>query len=1259
MNILKKSIRRILYILIFLTAYCKGNIAQATHIVGGVLYYEVLQHYPSTDEYDVRFKMYAYRDVINGIPPFDDPAYFTIFKGAPTGQFYYYNNITSRPISIMNVPMQITNPCLVAPPNVAVEEGIYSFVVRLPYNPDGYQVSYQRCCRNNTISNLVAPSDEGATYTVVLTGHAMRIMNSTPMYNNFPPIAICQNQALEFDHGATDANGHTITYSLCTPFHGGTELDPAPYITSTPPYTPIRFSAPFSSGVPMPSTPAMQVDPNTGFMTAYPTTLGQYVVGVCMREYDANGILISEVMRDFQFNVAYCQPRVIALMEADSVSADSNHFYFWGCESRNINFVNKSRERNAISSYKWELSNQFTSTITAPSVNLNTHGNYTGILVANPGSTGCTDTAFIHVQIAPRPNANFNLVIDSCAIDALVEMQITTTNTNAAYPVTNTINWGGAHRSINQNSIIYQTPGQYTIQLISKVNRVCSTSISKTTAYYPPLNASFTQDRREGCTPLNINFTNTTPLLNNLPNYTSTWDFGNNTPSVQSRNSAYNYSTSGSFVPILTIESPWGCISTATGNADALPGPIVSFSYAYDTCTPEPIRFTSTSSPAASNSPLVSWTWDMNNGTILNGEQATYEYDESGTYNVNFTVADANGCATSIVQQVRYYPAPIIADFFANPNICQGDIIDFSNMSQPVNEDYTFRWNFGDGGTAQDMNPSYQFNRLGSFNSSLFIQSPIGCIATYNKVIYVHEAPKASFTLDFDSCAYTPINLNNTSQTNTAGTALVSQNLNLGNGNMVNNFSIHQEPYIVRNDYDIYLYIEDANGCKDTAYYDLAYYPSIVFDVPSHSQEACAPLSLTFTNNELNDYPGYIFDWRLANGVQSSDFEPVYTYTERGVYYPTLRIISPTGCVVDFRDTLIIRGTPTAKIAYEYDSCALEPVVFRNLSTPSLDAPINTIFWDFGDGNTGNNPIERHNYTYPRDTGIFNVVLRVSDQYGCEDDTTLQLKWAPYPIFDIVLANTEGCIPLKAPLPIDFPYPMNNYRYEWNFGDGNRSSAAALAEDYTYTTAGTFTRTFKVVAPNGCTGNYSSQHIAKPVPIADFNYTPRELNIFAPQVNFQDQSIDAAMWEWHFGLGRLPDYKYMQNPSFHYRDTGQFVVQLVATHINGCTDTIQKTLDIIPKFTYFLPNAFTPNGDGTNDGFRGTGLMQYIAEFEMQIYNRWGEMVFITNNPMEAWNGRKGNTGEMCQSGVYVVQVILKGFRGEEQVEKGFATLIH
>ena len=160
---------------------------------------------------------------------------------------------------------------------------------------------------------------------------------------------------------------------------------------------------------------------------------------------------------------------------------------------------------------------------------------------------------------------------------------------------------------------------------------------------------------------------------------------------------------------------------------------------------------------------------------------------------------------------------------------------------------------------------------------------------------------------------------------------------------------------------------------------------------------------------------------------------------------------------------------------------------------------------------------------------------------------------------------------------------------------------------------------------------------------------------FNPTVDFSDQSQNARNILWDFNdLGTSTE----PNPSFDFMMSGLNPVLLQVTSDNGCTDTLLQFVEVLPEIIYTLPNAFTPNGDGTNDSFFGKGNIEDATEFQMIILNRYGEAIFETIDPKEGWNGRKNNVGQIAPNGVYVVVVNYRDFRGDVFTQTGYVSLI-
>ncbi|MEZ4884159.1 MAG: T9SS type A sorting domain-containing protein [Chitinophagales bacterium] len=285
---------------LFFMLFSAFNVVEARHLIGGELSYTCL----GDDNYQISLEIFRDCNCIN-CADFDDPARVVVFD--TNGNQRQDLNIFSPQIT--NVPLNTGGLCLENVPDVCVERGLYQTTVALPPLAGGYYIVYQRCCRNETIVNLSIPSDQGNTYVIAvpeadLTG-TDPCTNSSPRFNNFPPILICANSPLVFDHSATDEDGDELVYSLCTPFQGANPNDPLPAFVPPPPYDPIVWRAPYSETNQLGGTPQITIDPMTGELRAFPDATGQYVVGICVSEY-RDGVLLSQNIRDFQFNVAEC-----------------------------------------------------------------------------------------------------------------------------------------------------------------------------------------------------------------------------------------------------------------------------------------------------------------------------------------------------------------------------------------------------------------------------------------------------------------------------------------------------------------------------------------------------------------------------------------------------------------------------------------------------------------------------------------------------------------------------------------------------------------------------------------------------------------------------------------------------------------------------------------------------------------------------------------------------------------------------------------
>ncbi len=663
MKLRKKSLT-LLFFLVFVSASLYGR-----HIIGGVMTYECL----GGNNY--KFTLKIYRDCnCTMCADFDPDAFIAVYR---CGQGTPCNSLNQNEwFTRLNVPLGSRSnidapdyPCLI-PPNVCVEEGIYEFTLNLPQSNQSYHISYQRCCRNITINNILAPGDSGATYTIELTPAAQQVCNDSPVFDEFPPTVVCAGSPLSFDHSATDAEGDQLVYEFCSPLlGGGPALDLVNYTqcwganpnpACPPPYNTVDFIAPaYTPAQPMGGSPVVSINSQTGLITGTPIVQGQFVVGVCVSEF-RNGVLLSRVFRDFQFNVARCDPTVVADVQSDEM-INNQQFVINSCGNNTITFVNESYQRVFIDEFEWrfkigndtlELTGNanWNPTVTFPGV-----GQYTADLLLNPG-TDCGDTARIAVNVFPVINADFSFAYDTCVAGPVTFTDLSTTGSCCL----TSWDWdfGDGGGSALQNPFhIYQEPGEIPVTLEVVDTNQCVDQITKILRYFPvPSLIVVSPSEFLGCVPARIRFDNLSFPIDST--YDITWNFGDGGTSGDI-SPVYIYESPGTYTVTLDIVSPIGCQTDTVFNdlITVRPSPTAGFTFIPE--RPSSLEPTVTFTDASQDA--VKWNWDFGDGRTSNLPSPIHEYRDTGLYAVVQIVTHPSGCRDTLIQyldikpEVRYF----------------------------------------------------------------------------------------------------------------------------------------------------------------------------------------------------------------------------------------------------------------------------------------------------------------------------------------------------------------------------------------------------------------------------------------------------------------------------------------------------------------------------------------------------------------------------------------------------------------------------
>jgi gliding motility-associated-like protein len=276
-------------------------------------------------------------------------------------------------------------------------------------------------------------------------------------------------------------------------------------------------------------------------------------------------------------------------------------------------------------------------------------------------------------------------------------------------------------------------------------------------------------------------------------------------------------------------------------------------------------------------------------------------------------------------------------------------------------------------------------------------------------------------------------------------------------------------------------------------------------------------------------------------------------------------------------------------------------------------------------------------------TSTNQYTVGVTDANGCTNIDTVTVTVNGLPAVCLTAGEPSGCEPFCVQFTNCSPSATN---CTWDFGDGNFYTGCTPPV-HCYMDPGTYAVQLTVTDNNGCVNSSpanANSILVYPQPVAGFTMSTTATSIFEPVVFFTDQSTGAVNWLWDFGDPNDATTSTQQNPSHAYSDTGMFCVRLIVSSPDNCTDTMENCLVVQPEFTFFIPNCFTPDGDGLNEYFNGSGIG--IVKYQLWIFDRWGNMIYTTGettNPETAipWDGKANGGAEVAQQDVYVWRVYL------------------
>ncbi len=942
------------FIVPFFIAVGLPTLAKATHIVGGEITYECL----GNNKYELTLKVY--RDCFYGKEPFDNPGYIGIYN--LRGDLI--QTIQVRPGMRDTLEPTLDDPCLVVPPDVCVDTVTYKTVVNLSNNPVGgaYQITYVRCCRNETIDNIIDPVETGAVYDIYLTREAMLQCNNSPVYNNLPPNYICANKPFIFDHSATDPDGDSLVYRLCTPFSGGSISNPRPIPPrNPPPFDEVQWQIGFGLDNLFGMGEPLRIDERTGQLTAVPGLQGQFVVGVCVEEYDREtGQLLSFVRRDFQYNVGVCGTTVSSFF-APEISCD-----------RTVQFNNQSINTQ---NFRWYFDfprTNLTSTEKSPTFTFPAEDTYTVALIAEPGGV-CADTFFQEITI--RENtiaANFSIEVFDCQDDAVLSLQDFSNDPNS--PVVKwewTVTYGDLvtlTSNVKNPRFVVPLGAQGTIRLKVTTADGCSKTLEKPfeTGVNPPP-TEMISDTITACQGSSIELN---PMAANSANLVYRWSPGNLVSDSTAANPLFIGNQSATLTVRITQDTAI-CEVSKQVRVVINPTPRVDLGADRTICLQDSITLTAN---VTSGKAPYQYAWNRGSGQSQRVSPVL-----STTYIV--TVTDANGCigVDSVRVNVNSVPGVIVS---ADDNsICVGDSTIIRATVNAGTPPLTYTWNQGLGNM-----PNHLVKPTQTTTYAVTVTDANGCSASDDIRVNVSARPTAEIDTVF--CNTNLISYQVDIVTN-AATVTATAGVVVNNGGGA--FSIINIPN--GQNVDITAASSDCETIINVNA-PLCVCPDLAAPISGGNRSICIGESLLALTVSVPN--GQTADWFDAptGGNLLLESSVSFTPTQAGTYYARARDLA-TGCTSATRTavTLSINPNPSATAGAAVATVCAGDEVQLNANATGGTAPYQ-FNWSEGLGQ-GQNPVAT-----PLLTTVY--VVTVTDDKGCSDTAQVTINVDPLPRIDSI-----------------------------------------------------------------------------------------------------------------------------------------------------------------------------------------------------------------------------------------------------------------
>ncbi len=966
---------------------------------------------------------------------------------------------------------------------------------------------------------------------------------------------------------------------------------------------------------------------------------------------------------------------VISIL-ADSTSAD--------CPPLLVNFTGNVLSPHPFVTWNWDFGNGVSSVGQNPSHIYVNPGTYT-VSVTATSDAGCVATATV-VDLIQLTGPSATFTVAPTAVCPGVPVTFT-----ASSPDVVLFTWdfnNGSLGSGQTTTYAYPTPGVYLPLLIIEDTAGCVVVVPNTTpvTIYPVPQVSFSPGPTVVCDSGLVNFTNTT--TSTAPITGLSWNIGLGLSTSTLNATSFFFDQVGSYDASLIAVNSFGCADTLvkTGIVNVVPSPTAAFGLSDTTgCAPFSVTFNDLSTPGSSPITQRLWNFNLAAPSFSAQLQPSFLYLAPGVYNASLQVTDQNGCSASDTLSLEAL-APPVANFAADDSFgCAPKAVQFQSLTPNL---VAWEWRFGDNTPpVNEENPLHTYLQDGTYTVTLYVEDTQGCRDTLIKPQYIRlDHPQAQFEVsDTVVCPGDPIQFTDLSVTDTSFSNWFWQ---FGNGMG----ATQQNPsfaYPASGLYDVSLRVRDVFGCEDsltkpllirvkvdeTPIAPMIHYVTVI-------NESAIRIEYAPYNNFRDDFREY----RLYRQAAAGNWQPIFVssnlrdtaFTDQGLstitssYCYRLEVINHCDRPSDQREDRIhcsillqsqslvdaIELTWSPYVGWPVDSYYVYRV--QNYTTDlrlMTTLPGNVLTWVDEDMFC----YDAHFYriTAKPVAGVWssrsNIRREAPMHFGppfpldmqlvtVEDDSVLMVQWGDVPPGDNLV---EVFIEKDAGMGYQFWYRQSLTDTTRQRRD---SEVNVQVRPYAY-------RAFVLdscgdVTPAGYIGQSIWLQAKRNEGSVILNWTP-----YDQWENGVDRYTIELFDELQMQFITLAT---VQGNQLEYVDRstdlaqGTYCYRIRAFERGGnVLESVSNESCITVDPLLYFPNAFSPNQDAHNDVFLIKGA--FVADFEMAIFNRWGELIYLTTDQSAGWDGRVN--GVDSPEGVYVFKVIAKGYEGEEIRRSGTVTL--